>query len=1058
MKPISKFLPSKKYWLLIPLTFLAFVIWQYGPLLLLAHHYPLHEPHKRVVLILALFLAWALKFLCLDYLHPLSPEDQNLAQMLHTLRGRFIGASKFLKKTIIDKHGYSTPLSQLPWYLLIGPPGSGKTSLLTHSNINFILSKQRKQEGQEKMVAASSTCDWWVTRDLVLIDVPGHYTFSPIKDPLSNSSLQQKEEEQIPTSKSPIQLSLWQSLLQLLIKYRQKNNIGALIVALPLPELMKQPRQQQAQWFQELKQRLSEYGSKFGKVPVYLFITKCDLLPGFSEFFNDIGSDELMQPWGIPLSGRKEHEKLLDMFTERFNALIKRLNKQLIWRLNQERIPQSRHLIKDFPLQLEFIRETLGQLIKSLNTANPNFDLEGTYLFSATQENPSANATLFHHDLPSALDILPSSPFVSRPYFIKHVISYLLPHTSQHLMQRFHQRKSWIPKLAYGLGFSFLFIFVLSLGRDFQRGLSQLSSVQHHIGEYQLYLQQSNSQESAVTAIANALPLLNTLQAAAQTSTPASRLKQIETPYSSRSQHTAVAVYRKALQNIILPQVRNEFEKFLEGTTNDKNPEQLYVALKAYLMLKQPEQGTDKLKTVDTQKLACNFIIHTLEQISPTFSRKSQNNILAQTNFAQHLQNALQYRQENTLNNNLIKETRKTLNHLSDTELAYILVKNTANNNQESDLNFGTNIGTPPALISKGTMTQIPFMFTAQAFSLIIKDQIPLAAKEVIMGNEVLGRKLIRPEALLTTTETIATLRAQLEKTYINNYIDVWESLVDNISLNSPKNLTETDAMIMNLISTHSPLLQLLQTIHNNTDLDPILSSSLKLQTLNTLFNQTQTQQKDSLFEIFTNLKGLHQFLQQNAGINPTHVAKLGALENSIQQATTEALLKEKLKAQQDAMSTIRTVAEKYPEPIRNWLQTLVSYTQNYLQTEDKPTIINPKPSQNEANNTPVEPQKPVIIPIIKEASLPEEPQINPPHYQDVEKQATNYTKKLGHYSKIRNLGLEKEAQSAFPENNKQRVLAKNKELSTSHRSNPGEFVKVIASNDHHPQIYVQKD
>ncbi len=957
MKHTYKFLPPKKYWLLLPLAIIALLIWQHGPSLMIAHHFLLKEPQKRLALILALFLAWAVKFLLWEHLRAPTKDNGNLAQLLHTLRGRFLGALRFLKKTVIDKHGFSTPLNTLPWYLLIGPPGSGKTTLLNQSNVNFILSKQKKQEDQEKTVSSSSVCDWWVTRDLVLVDVPGCYAFSPAKNTLTEALHPEEENTTAAASAKPhAQFALWQSLLNLLIKYRQKNNIGAVVIVLNLPELIKLSRQQQTQWFQDLRQRLLECWAKFGKLPVYILVTKCDLLPGFSEFFNDIGSDELMQPWGIPLSGRKEHEKLLDLFTDRFNALIKRLNKQLIWRLHQERSPQLRPIVKDFPLQLEFIKETLTQVIKMLTAANPDLELEGVYLMSATQENSAAtSSTLFHHDLPSALEVPPASPFISRAYFIKNVISYLLPHTSHPIVQRHQQRKALLPQLAYSLGFMLLCVGVFELGVDFQRGLYQLSTVQRYLAQYQLYLQQNSTQESSVTTLTSALPLLNTLQAATQMPVQTSRLEQIEAPYSSKSQQTAVAIYNKALQTIILPQIRNEFEKYLE-TSTDKNPEQLYATLKAYLMLRRPDTDADTPRTqADLAKTG--FIIHTLEQISPTFAKNAVNNALAQPAFLRHLQNALQLKQANLLNNRLIKQARKTLNSLPDEDLAFILVKNRNNNSKDSELNFGTNIGTPPALISKGTMTQVPYLFTAPAFETVIKTDLPLAAAETINGNEVLGKKFYRNDSLISSADTVTVLTQELNKYYLNHYIDIWESLVDNISINLPKNITETDAMIMNLISTHSPLLQLLQTIHTNTNLEPVLNNSFKLQALNTLFTQTQTQQKDSLYSIFTDLRELHQFLQQ---------ASTQALGGKINPALTSP---------QSPITRIRAAAESYPEPIKNWLQTLLSATQNYLLPNSK-AATNKKVYVKEAALSSVQAQNLIVLPAPRspeEAKSPQE-------------------------------------------------------------------------------------
>lgn len=1036
-----------KYLLLLLLAILALAIWQVGPHLTLAQHFPLKEPQKRLALIIALFLAWATKYLLWDQLKPPHADSQNLAQMLHILRGRFVGALRFLKKTMIDKHGFSTPLNTLPWYLLIGPPGSGKTTLLNQSNINFILSKQKKSEDQEKSPSSSLVCDWWVTRDVVLVDVPSCYTFSPMKNSLTDA-LGDEEKHKAPPTKPHLYLALWQSLLNLLIKYRQKNNLGGLILALHLPELSKLSRQQQTQWFQDLKQRLLECWAKFGKLPVYFIITKCDLLPGFSEFFNDIGSDELMQPWGIPLSGRKEHEKLVDMFTDRFNALIKRLNKQLIWRLHQERNPPLRPLIKDFPLQLEFLKETLGQLIKMLTAANPNLEIEGIYLVSATQENTAANSTtLFHYDVPSALEILPASPFVSRAYFIKHVISYLLPHTSHHIVQRFHQKKSWLPQLAYGFGFLVLLISTFGLGKDFQRGLSQISSVQRYLMQYQLFLQQNNTQDSSLNALISAIPLLNTLQSSTGTQQGLSRLEKIETPYSTQSRRKALEIYHKALQAIVLPQIRNEFEKYLESA-NASNPEQLYVALKAYLLLRRQDADSDNLKP-HPNFAQTSFIIHTLEQISPSFGKKSLTRELTQAPFLQHLQNALQLKQANQLNNRLIKQARKILNSLSNTELAYILVKNMSHNNQQSELNFGTNIGTPPALISKGTMTQIPHLLTAEAFPTVIKQDLPLAAEETINGNAVLGKKFFSPNSLISNRDSIALLQQELEKIYLNNYIDVWESLVDNISINTPKDLTETDAIILNLISTHSPLLQLLQTIHANTDLEPILTKSFKLQALNTLFDQTQTQQKDSLYEIFTALGELHQFLQQAA------------------KQKTENKNKEALPSL-SSIEHIRSTAEKYPEPIKNWLQMLASTSQDYLALENKPNLIQ-KTASKEPSVEPLPQQNPavlpgpVVLPSSATVALAEKKQSQPEviHAKKIMTEKLRSSQQAPLLSSPTKPGANKaspttKTEHADEKNKLQNKITHQNKILKSQSPN-GEFIHVLTNNAH-PLIFVQKD
>ena len=66
-------------------------------------------------------------------------------------------------------------LYDLPWYVLIGPPGSGKTTALINSGLKFPLSRGASPAAIAG-VGGTRYCDWWFTEDAVLIDTAGRYT------------------------------------------------------------------------------------------------------------------------------------------------------------------------------------------------------------------------------------------------------------------------------------------------------------------------------------------------------------------------------------------------------------------------------------------------------------------------------------------------------------------------------------------------------------------------------------------------------------------------------------------------------------------------------------------------------------------------------------------------------------------------------------------------------------------------------------------------------------------------------------------------------------------
>src|SRR5262249_19672482 len=92
--------------------------------------------------------------------------DDRVAKELETIRIRFQEAVDVLKRTNVEK---------LPWYICIGAPGSGKTTALVNSGLEFLLPKP---EGPAALAGGGGTrnCDWWFADQAVLIDTAGRYT------------------------------------------------------------------------------------------------------------------------------------------------------------------------------------------------------------------------------------------------------------------------------------------------------------------------------------------------------------------------------------------------------------------------------------------------------------------------------------------------------------------------------------------------------------------------------------------------------------------------------------------------------------------------------------------------------------------------------------------------------------------------------------------------------------------------------------------------------------------------------------------------------------------
>lgn len=789
-----------------------------------------------------------------------SPADKKLDR----LQKRFQGIVAFLKKTTINKVGKKIQLAELPWYLLIGPSGAGKTTLLANSDINFILAKQYKSENIKK-ITPSDSCDWWITRDLVFVDVPGGYL----------------------TAKGS---SLWKNLIQAIKTSLRKNTIQGIVIALNLPELLKKQNPEEKNFFlTSLKKHIEELQSEFGnRLPLHLIVTKCDFLPGFSEFFSESSSDELNQTWGVTLLPAHEKEKLHEVFTRRFNTLIKRLNKQLLWRIHQERDPAAKSAIKDFPLHIERLKENIVSLIKALNLSTPS--LRGVYLTCGRQgeaEKPLAYLPAAHQSLAT---FTPPTP--TRAYFVHQLILHALsPQIEQNTSAQ--QKISSQPKrVAYAASVAIIAASIGLLGNDFKKGVERYYLIKNDLALYQKNLTESGDR------LANAIPLLEALEQIATSSKSvfSSYIPGISY-YSNQSRQSAGTMYNQVLQTIVFPELASYFEKSLK-TANEKTPEHVYFILKTYLMLNNAEHFQSDVMT------------SALKEILPSSMDKNKIDRLVSA-----MSTALISNKSFELNYNLINETRKNLTNLPSPALAFVILKNTENNTEDSLIKLDTPSTASPIFISKAVSPQIPKMFTAEAFQKILNDEISAAALESLQGNWVLG---YRTNYTPNPSELIS-LASTLRNRYLSNYVDIWESLLANIELVPPATLAETDATVVSLTSNDSPFLQLLQTIRKNTSFDPIIAASPKLQTLNTMLSAADNRQPSKLYPIFVNLKQLHAYLQTilNAP-NGDH--------------TAQKLIAERLEhSTSNPISQIHVLAEQNPDPIKTWLNTIATKSQNYI-------------------------------------------------------------------------------------------------------------------------------
>nr|MBA3448995.1 type VI secretion system membrane subunit TssM [Pseudaminobacter sp.] len=168
----------KKMPILMGLLCFGAIVWFAAPLIPYGETHPLEGAWPRVVII-AVGVALVGGFYAFRYWRKRKAEKAIEAALKannensgdgEVLATRMTEAIDTLKRS----SGKQSFLYELPWYVIIGPPGAGKTTALVNSGLKFPLAGK---DGAASIAGVGGTryCDFWFTEDAVLIDTAGRY-------------------------------------------------------------------------------------------------------------------------------------------------------------------------------------------------------------------------------------------------------------------------------------------------------------------------------------------------------------------------------------------------------------------------------------------------------------------------------------------------------------------------------------------------------------------------------------------------------------------------------------------------------------------------------------------------------------------------------------------------------------------------------------------------------------------------------------------------------------------------------------------------------------------
>ena len=284
----------------------------------------------------------------------------------------FFKALDFLKTSLGGGYKY-----KLPWYMIIGTENSGKSSLMS----GFTHDEIYDDESEE------APCTWWFLKNGVVLDIKGSMF-------LPKSGFNADEDS-------------WNIVLNMLSRYRPSRPLNGIVLTIPADELYgktKLPIEEIKKRAQYVARKLNFAQNYLGmRLPVYIVVTKTDIVPGFQSFCSElpVRNRGNMLGWSSPYSVDIPYSpRMLD---EGFASFENELNEIRMEIFSGNSVSLTRDGIFVFPSELLTIKEALSLYIDAIfksSSVDERFFFRGFYFTGDSKMMPllSFDGSLVQND------------------------------------------------------------------------------------------------------------------------------------------------------------------------------------------------------------------------------------------------------------------------------------------------------------------------------------------------------------------------------------------------------------------------------------------------------------------------------------------------------------------------------------------------------------------------------------------------------------------------------------------------------------------------------------
>jgi len=801
-------------WLWIVLSILAALvlgalIWLAGPLVSFGDVQPFDSVGVRVGVILFLWLivgasiVWRIlrrrrAAAALERAMTETVADESDAPIL---KEKMEDALAMLKRTARTRGG---ALYELPWYLIIGPPGAGKTTALVNSGLKFPLAADNAAKAIQG-VGGTRYCDWWFADAAVLIDTAGRYTTQD-----SDAKVDRKS---------------WLAFLDMLRRNRPRQPINGVIVAISIADVLHLSAIEVAAHADAIRKRLAELHEEL-KVdfPVYAVFTKMDLIVGFTQYFADLDEAKRRMVWGATFQSSDKKANNVGKAPEEVDLLIQRISERMPERLQEEPDLRSRAILFGLPAQLSAIRRPIADFLNRVfepTRYQTAATLRGFYFTSGTQEGTPFDSVIGALQRSYGVESLGAAAYsgVGKSFFLHDLLANVVFGEAGWVSTNIAAvRRSFALRAAMFALIALATVGMLGLWwMSYARNAALIASTERGVEDYAAaaapLIKQNTVTDPSLLPIyelIGALPDLPVGYAHRDEATPIGRTFGLS--QQSRLRDASDQIYQQALERLMRPRLILSLEQQIQK--NIANPTFVYEALKVYLMLGGKAPSVDK-------NLIVSWFARDWDERAFPGAPYAQGRALLRAHLKALLDMDAEGKPKVSLNGPLVEQAQAALARMRVSERAYTLLKSEAHNEAIEDWVAAQRGGPDMALVFEAAngasldTVRVPAFFTYAGFYAALLDHMPTIADKLQKENWVLGAAGDQG----AVKQQYASLFPDILDLYGKDFVGAWNVALGNLQLRpllggAPKYLALSAAS-----APTSPIKQIFESVRDETAL-----------------------------------------------------------------------------------------------------------------------------------------------------------------------------------------------------------------------------------------------